>query len=335
VAKVNLRSVDGTPLKDRVTRRSKLINHQLFLQRNRDLDRAVLVLGSGRGGTTWLAEQMARQVRGRMMFEPFHPDWSPIAADVPLFTVPDRQDAAARRAAERVLSGRFRLKQVDQVLCDRLPASRVVKDIHTTNLVSWYRAQFPAVPIVFVLRHPIATSLSRLRARNFYGVGAYLETRVGRENAEISPVATWLPLYDELSRSDEPLIRHVAEWCIENAYPLTCMNDSGVTLAYYEHLVLDGIAEFARLSTFCRSTLRTARPRRLDSDDLEKPSAMDWNGTAASTTGIRDWEAKLARWTGEVDPGLAVECMKVVAEFGIELAYDERPVPVSHELYAH
>ena len=326
---------DGTPFTKRVRRRAELIDHQLFIQRNRDPDRAVLVLGSGRGGTTWLAEQIAHQVRGRMMFEPFHPGWSPIAENVPLFMFPDQTNLSARQATEKVLTGRLRLKQVDQILSSRLPTARIIKDIHTMNLAPWYRVQFPAVPIIFVVRHPIANSLSRLRAKEFYGIRTYLETSAGRKHAENSPAKRWLPLYDELSKSSEPLVRQVAEWCIENVYPLSCLDDPGVALAYYESLVLDGPAEFDRLSTFCGSALGTIRLKRLNPDDLEKPSAMDWFGTAASTNGAKNWEAKLARWTSEIDGGLAAECMTVVAEFGIELAYDDSPVPIKRNQYAN
>jgi Sulfotransferase family len=324
-----------TSLRERVARRAKIVDKELFLELNREPERAAIILGSGRGGTTWIAEQIARHAGSRMLFEPFHPRWNPVEDRVPLFLDPADSDPRVREAVARVLSGRVRKRQVDQVLAARLPRSRVVKDIHTTNLAPWFRAQFPEVPVVYVVRHPIASSLSRLKAGRFYGVSAYMEEKHdGRLRAEESPAAEWLPLYDEYRAHDDPLVRQVAEWCLENAYPLSQIEDAGVALAYYENIVLDGTRELGRLSAFCQPALGHRSEREIDDEEMRRPSAMDWYGTAAAVTGAAEWKAKLARWTQEVDADLARECMGLVAEFGIELDYDESPLPVARELHS-
>jgi hypothetical protein len=313
--------------RERIASRARILRRELFLDLRRDPSHAALVLGSGRGGTTWLAESIAAQFGSRLLFEPFHPVLGPERERMRLFAGPDEGDQALAEAADRLLSGRVRSVHVDQVLCARLARGRVVKDVHAGNLLPWLRTRYPGLPIVFVVRNPIATSLSRLRSGSFYGLGAYLETPAGRADAEGSPAAEWLPLYDRWQADEEPLVRLIAEWCLENAYPLRHAEASGAVLAFYETIVLDPEGELARLAEACRGALGAARAP-LSAADLRKPSAMDWFGTAAGTRGEEEWRERLSRWTGEVEPAVLARCRDALAEFGLDDLYRDHPLPV-------
>jgi len=314
---------------ERLASRARTLRRELFLERDHDPAHAALVLGSGRGGTTWLAEAIAAQFGSRLIFEPFHPVLGPVHGEMPLVLDPAKADPAAERAARKVLSGRVRSVHVDQVLCARLPRGRVIKDVHATNMLPWFRANYPDLPVVFVVRNPIATSASRLRSGAFYGLGAYLETPAGRREAEGSPLGQWLALYDAYRSHEEPLVRLVAEWCIENAYPLSLAGDAdeGVALAFYETIVLDPLTEIARLAEFCRGALGSGARAPLTVADLRKPSAMDWFGTASGAQEAGDWRERLSRWTGEVPQPVADRCHAVLAEFGLDRLYGDGPLP--------
>jgi hypothetical protein len=314
-------------MRERLATELRHLRKELFVERNHDPSRATLVLGSGRSGTTWLAEAIARQHRGRLLFEPFHPLLGSFAGEVRLFADPDAEEPALARSVSRILSGRVRTPHVDQIRIGRLPRGRVVKDVHAANLLPWLRAHLPEAPVVFVVRHPIAASLSRLRAGAFYGVGDYLATPAGREDAERSPVAAWLPLYDRCRAHPEPLVRLVAEWCLENAYPLGRGEDPGVALVSYESAVLDPVAELARLGELCAGVLGAARaPAAIDA--VRSPSAMDWGRTAAAARSSGEWERLLGRWREDVAAPLVAECLAVLAEFGLEWLYGEGPLPL-------
>jgi hypothetical protein len=316
-------------MRERLATEARHLRKELFLERNHDPARAALVLGSGRSGTTWLAEAIARRHRSRLLFEPFHPLLGSLGEGTRLFADPAAEEPALESAIGRVLSGRVRSPHVDQIRIARLPRGRVVKDVHAANLLPWLRARFPAVPVVFVVRHPIAASLSRLRSESFHGLGDYLETAAGREDAERSPAAAWLPAYDRCREDAEPLIGLVAEWCLENAYPLSRDEDPGVALAFYETAVLDPGAELARLGELCAGPLgpptRSGRPL----GEVRRPSAMDWRGTAAEALRSGEWERMLGRWREEVPRSLADRCLAVLSEFGLEGLYDEGPLPVA------
>jgi hypothetical protein len=216
---------------------------------------------------------------------------------------------------------------IDQVVCARLSHSRIVKDVHAANMLPWFRANYPAVPVVFAVRHPIAASLSRLRASSFYGLGAYLETPAGRSDAENSPVSAWLPLYDDYRKHSEPLVRLVAEWCIENVHPLSFIDDAGIALAFYETIVLDPVSELTRLSEHCRDALGSATRNRFTVSEARRPSAMDWFGTAAAARQSDDWEQRLSRWTSEVPRPAVDRCLGVLSDFGLDRLYGNGPLP--------
>jgi hypothetical protein len=311
-----------------VAERAGYLRKELFFERNRDPSHAALVLGSGRSGTTWLAEAIARQHRSRLLFEPFHPRLGAMGAGGRLFLDPAEHPPSFERSARRVLSGRVRGPYIDGVRVARLPRGRVVKDVHASNLLPWLRANHPEVPAVYVVRHPIAASLSRLRADTFYGVGDYLATPAGREDAEGSPVAAWLPPYDERRDDPEPLVRLVAEWCIENAYPLSHRDDPGIALVFYERAVLGPAPELARVGELCAGALGPARAPAA-TDEVRAPSATDWGGTAAEAHRSGDWERLLGRWRGEVPQPVAERCSRVVSEFGLDWLYGDGPLPAA------
>src|SRR5690349_4468390 len=285
-----------------IATRAGFLRKELFLERNHDPSRAAPVLGSGRSGTTWLAEALARQHRSRRLFEPFHPRLGAMGEGTRLFLDPAERPPAFEQAAHRVLSGRARGPYIDHLRIARLPRGRVVKDVHASNLLAWFRTNYPAVPVVYVVRHPIAASLSRLRSDVFYGLGDYLETRSGREDAERSPVAKWLPRYDARRAHSEPLVRLVAEWCIENVCALERRECRGVALTFYEHAVQDPASELTRLGKFCAEALGPADAAEIGR--LRRPSAMDWRRTAAEASASDDWARHLGRWANEVQPSV-------------------------------
>jgi hypothetical protein len=215
-----------------------------------------------------------------------------------------------------------------QVVITRRPAGRVLKDIHSNNLLPWYRSTFPDVPVVFALRHPIAVARSRQRHGDFYGLSRYLETDAGRAQAEDSPIADWLPAYDAHREHPDELVRLVAEWCIENAYPLSRVDEERTILIYYETVVQDPVGEFGRLASFCAAALGQGG-EQLDSQNLRAPSTKDFFGSIGGTDGERNWNAVLSRWTTEVPAATAGRCIEVLADFGIDSHYGEDSLPLS------
>jgi GT2 family glycosyltransferase len=311
----------------RIARRARIINKGLFLELNHDPLRCAFIAGSGRGGTTWLAETIARQCRSRLLFEPFHPRWTPVAESLRLFSFPTEDNAALEEAVRRVISGRVRMRQIDNVRCARFARSRIVKDIHAVNLLPWIRARFPDIPAVLVLRHPIATALSRSRATSFYGLGRYLDTPAGRCDAENSPVANWLPIYDHYRIHGEPLVRVTAEWCVENVYAVESAAEFGIDLTFYETNVLEPMNELARVAEYCRSALLPEGKIQLTPSKVRNPSATDWFNNAAAAQHSQTWERTISQWTIDVPKSITSQCLNVLRDFGLDSLYSDDPMP--------
>jgi len=303
------------------------VSDHLYLDLNHDPDRAILVVGSGRSGTTWLAELLSRQLRARLVFEPFHPHWSPARDRLRLFVAPEESDAGFRQAAAEILAGRLRSGRLEQAPPIRFPRSRIVKDIHVMNALPWFRRQFPRLPLVLIIRHPLAVALSRVRSGaqdgTFAGLAPYLGTAKGQAEAGASPVARWLPTYNRFRADREPLVQCVAEWCIENTYPAAVADAYGIKLCFYEDLVLDPHGVLADLTAELGVTGggHTADPAR--------PSSTDWFARAASARTGAARERLLVEWQEQVAPATTARCLAVLDEFGLTHLYDDGAIPVA------
>jgi hypothetical protein len=314
-----------------VARRLRAANGAAFIERNHDRGCAALVLGSGRSGTTWYAESLARYVRSRLIFEPLNPYWTPIGGEPRLLLEADDVDRKMGAFMARVLEGRTRRSPLCQTVITRLPQSRVVKDIHSNNLVPWYRATFPEVPVIFAVRHPIPACRSRLRYGGFDQIGRYLATEAGRHKAEESALAEWLPIYDAHREHPDPLVGAVTEWCIENVHPLSLAVAGEALLTFYETAVREPTVELERMAEFCAPALGQGR-EDFDRESMRAPSTTDFFGTISAADGTGGWDAMLATWMTEVPAATTRACVEVLADFGLDRFYDADPLPLTRAI---
>ena len=141
-----------------------------------------IVAGSGRGGTTWVGEVVARMLDSRVLFEPFLLDEdkqfvlardqisvekSSLLRNYPLY-LPGRraEDPHARRhlELERILQGRIQPNTwSDQVrMPDRTYRGRLIKDIRANLFLGYIAANWPEVRILLVTRSPLHAIDSQL-----------------------------------------------------------------------------------------------------------------------------------------------------------------------------
>jgi len=313
-----------------ISSRLESADRRLYLDLNHDPARGVVVMGSGRSGTTWLAELLAQGLRARLVYEPFHP-WQTAARGepAPLFPWPDAHEHGFRAYVDALLAGRVRARRLERPRPVRLPRSRVLKDVHAMNVLPWMRTHFPALPLVLLLRHPFAVSASRLRAgerfrgRPFYGLGGYPASDTGRAEAEAGPAAQWLPIWDRFKHDPDPLVRYAAEWCIENIYPVGVATDYGITTLNYEDLVLDARGTLSLLASECRFTSFN------EVKDVARASSTDWLGRVATAQQLADREWLIGDWRQDVTGRALRRCTQVLEAFGLTHLYDaDRLLPV-------
>jgi len=298
--------------------------HIAYLDVAGGVDRSVLVLSSQRSGSTLLGEVLVGLARQRLIFEPFWGVAVGVSRNVPRgrFVDPDSDDPDLDRVLRTVLSGRIRNLWVDRGNTSRLPRGRVVKDCYGTNLAPYVARHLPEVPLIFLLRHPVAT------AHSVVALGWEDELDVILDQRELieEHFGAQTTLIESVSGSERPNVPSlVLRWCLENTIPLRMLQRDAAHIVFYEDLIGSGPAELERLATF----LGTRSPALWsgwvpDLGRLEKPSATAWrdgNRPPSSDQRRRGWQdAVTAR-------ELALS-MEILNAFGLDGLYGPGPDPL-------
>jgi Sulfotransferase family len=297
-----------------VRRAYRELRGPFYWDRARDLRRTTFVGGTGRGGTTWLAELLNHRNDRRLIFEPMRPDRVKVAS---VFTEreyirPSRRDPARLHAMSLILSGAVRSRWTDLYNACTFPVGRIVKDIRMNLMLGWLREVFPDLQTVLILRHPMAVALSRTRlaAQGQWwwepDLDVYLRQTDLVEDILHPHVSTLLDL-----RS--PFEQHVASWAIETHVALSQF--SGIAV-HYEELaqrprdVLLPVYTYLGWPFDVRAVLRSKRP-----------SAMATTESAVRRRGHN----VVSQWSHEIEPATVRSALRLLELFGLASLYDESP----------
>ena len=304
------------------TRAKRIVSARtLYLERNHDTDKTLMLVGSGRSGSTWLGEILVEIFACRMIFEPLHRHRVPLARAVPwgYFAEPGDSDPDLAAVMGRIVSGRVRGWATDIYNTRRFPRRRLVKDIRATNLLPWLHARFPEVPIVYLLRHPVPAAWSATELGWDPSLGEFL----GQRRLVDGPLAPWREVIAGHDAGGDIFESHVLRWCLENVVPIGWLAPGSVHVVFYEDLVEDPAGELGRLARYLERftaggwAFDPATPLALD-----RRSQADWRRPPAlpSGRGIESWLAAVParRVTGAV---------ALVKEFGLDRLYDASPRP--------
>jgi Sulfotransferase family len=274
----------------------------------------VVLAGSGRSGTTWLAELLTRSNAFRYLFEPLHPDRTATLGLAPRpYLRPSETDPRLTAPVEAMLSGRARGHWVDQYNRKALARRRLVKDVWANLALGWVGAQHPETKILFILRHPLAVAESQMATGWEWWTDPAL--LLGQPELVEDHLEPWRGLLEGL---DDPFRRHVATWCVENAVPLAQLAPGGVHVACYEHLLdaperkLPPLFAFAGVRWDERVLSAAARPSSVSRGGPGQPT-----GGRPGEAWRSAFSADQVRWT-----------MSMLSAFGLDRIYGEGRRPV-------
>jgi hypothetical protein len=298
----------------------KSLVKQAHLDLGDDQRDSIFLAGSGRGGTTWVAEMINYDNAFRFIFEPFNPRVMPLCRDFanrqyirPGDTRPKFVDPA-----RAIVTGRFRNGWSDYYNHRLVSRKRLIKDIRAHLSLRWLYETFPGMPVVLMFRHPCAIAASRIR----YGWSHDLRALL----AQADLVDDYLsPMISELTRIQDPFAMHVAQWCIENFVPLRQFAAGEIHVAFYEDFRSDPRREIARLFEFI------GRPHTEDVfARLARPSSMAWE----SATGIALGGARSDGWKASVSEDDAKRALEIMRLFGLDRLYstDAEPRIQAHDI---
>lgn len=291
------------------------ICRSLYRDQEPDANRSIVVAGTGRSGTTWLADILSSQIPCRVMFEPFH---SRYVEDFQRFNYfqymrPDASNPELRDYCEKVFTGRIRHAWIDREVAHLRPRYRLIKEIRANLFLKWAKNQFPGIPFLFVIRHPCAVVLSRLQLG--WATDADLEPFLSQPELIQDFLGDRLDSIRH-ARSDEA--RHALVWCITNLVPLAQFAPHELTIVYYERLCAYPELEVPNLFHAIGHAYR-----RSALVQVNIPSRATTHASA-----IMRAEDKLTRWRRELSARQIRTILSVVRDFGLDDLYGEALMPL-------
>ena len=289
---------------------------RLYRDPVREIDRSMIVAGAGRSGTTWLADLVAAQTRGRVMYEPCHSRYVRPYSGFNYFQYmrPGEDNTDLRAFLERLFSGDIRHPWIDREVSTLRPDCRVVKEIRANLFLRWISLRFPQVPLIFLIRHPCAVVLSRLKLN--WATDGDIEPFLQQDKL----VSDFLLPYQDLIRGARtPEEKHAIVWSISNLVPLRQFAGDSLSLVFYENLLRQPEIEIPRIFSIL------GRPNRSSAiKDARQPSAAT-RGSSAVMHGL----GSVSQWKSEFSVNQADRVLRVVAAFGLDGLYGDDGLPVA------
>ncbi len=286
--------------------------------------RSVIIFSSQRSGSTLLGEVLVRHDRQRFMFEPFWRVAVGPSRNIARgrYVSPGTDEPELDRVLKRVLSGRVRNLHVDRFNTCRLVRGRVIKDVYGTNLSPYLAAHFPEVPLIFLLRHPVAAAHSAVSL----GWEDNLEAILGQRDLLTEHFPAQAPLIDSVVASERhTVVAFVLRWCLENYLPVQMLRRSETHVIFYEDLVRSGGVELDRLASFLRR-----RSPVLWSGWTPDPALL-WRPAATSRPDNdpgRSLEEHRVEWQGKVPAAQLERSLDVLEGFGLHRLFGAGPDPL-------
>jgi hypothetical protein len=290
----------------------RIIRSRFYLHLNHDTRNSIMVAGTGRSGTTWVAEMIASQIPCRIMFEPFH-FRKVLRKDHHLFHYmrPEQEDSVLYAYANNVLSGRIRKPWIDWHNDKWIASFRLIKEIRANLFLKWLKNKFPEVPLIFIIRHPCAVVLSRMELG--WATDSDIQPFLDQKNLVEDFLCDKLEL---IHRAETDVEKHALIWCITNLIPLKQFKPGEITVMYYEDLCLQPEYELLKI---LKSLNQEATMRRVD---VKRPST-----TSSISSAVVTGADRISRWKNTLKNREIDSILNIVREFGLDDLYGEAVTP--------
>ena len=288
---------------------------KLYFDNNRNMGDSILIAGTGRSGTTWLADIIASQIPCRMMFEPFRSDKVEYFSSFNYFQYmrPEEKNTDLYAYCQKIFEGSIKHDWIDHQIEHILPRSRLIKEIRANLFLKWIHVLFPQVPILFVIRHPCAVVLSRMQLS--WATDTDIDPFFKQDKLVYDFLADKIDFIKK-AKSDEE--KHAIIWCISNLVPIKQFGDGGLPIIFYENLCLQPDVEVHKVFQILQH-----RYKRSVFEHVDRPST-----TSTRTSAVVTGEDKVTRWKKDLSSDQIGKVMAIVEAFGLDYLYAESPLPL-------
>lgn len=287
------------------------------IERKGAIKDTVFLAGTGRSGTTWLSNRINQRNDFRYMFEPFQPDYTPAAkvfGSRPFITR-DASRPELIQPARKILSGNIQGSWTNRYNRKLFVEKRLIKDIRTNLMLGWLKVNFPEMPMVFLLRHPLAVAASK-RKLGWHGtVDDFLKQK--------SLVDSHLTEYqDDIAKAGEDLFSIEAlvwMWAVENIVALRELQKGEALVLFYEDFVLKPEQSLKRLFEYLNMPF--------DDDliqDHYKPSP-----TTRTDSAVRKGPGEiLENWRKHIKEDEVSRTLDILSKTGLSTIYSDQALPL-------
>src|SRR5579872_1264614 len=279
---------------------------------------AVFLAGGMRSGSGWVSNIINYDNSYRYMYEPFTPERTPSCKPFTktLYLRPENRDPAYLEPAKAILGGTVRNSPEINIFNRRLISSkRLIKEVRANLWLKWLRINFPATPIVLLLRHPCAMVKSRLKRPT--EKRQLLFTEFTEESDLIHDHLTpyWAEIEDAKTRSE--FVQGIFSWCIQQFVPLQQCAPSEVHVVFYEHFAQRPEEEIGALFAYLGKNFDD---RVFDA--IKRPSEVT-SDYSAIVTGKNVVDS----WRDEVTQEELRTAIRILEIFGLNEIYSEDSMP--------
>lgn len=295
----------------------QLIGSRFYLNPDPDMRQSILVAGTARSGTTWLGDLIASQLPSRILFEPFNPILVPEYSTFSYFQYmrPGEKNPQFYAYARKVFTGEIRNRWIDRYNEQIFSEYRLIKEIRANLSLKWLHEEFPKVPIIFIVRHPCAVVLSRLKLD--WATDDDIEPLLNQPDLVEDQLTPFVDLIKNASTAEE---KHAIIWSVSNLVPLKQFgtDDDVLRTIYYENLCTQPEKELDTVfdtigQPYHRSVI----------NQINRPSQ-----TAQEYSAITVGKDKLSNWKKELSASQIDKILHIVDAFGLSYLYGDSLLPL-------
>jgi hypothetical protein len=288
---------------------------KLYRDTDRDPSRSILVAGTGRSGTTWLADIINSQIPCRIMFEPFHRRQVEEFNQFNYFQYmrPTDSNDALLSYCHKVFTGDIKHKWIDAQINHIFPKYRLIKDVRVNLFLKWIHNNFPSIPLLFIVRHPCAVVQSRIEWN--WEADPDIEPFLN-QNELINDY-----LYDKIDTIKKAKTieeKHAIIWCISNIVPIKQFQPDRINAIFYENMCIQPDIEVPKIFHMIQQGYEKSVFK-----SIKELSSTTRRGSALVAGGdVLTW------WKKRLSSRQIRNILHVVEQFELGYLYDDSCIPL-------
>ena len=218
---------------------------KLLYRKGFDTSRAIMIFGSTRSGSTWLAELVSSVPGHSQIFEPLNTQYVKAAGKAGIIKNTYIKQDDVWNKGNKFFSGILSGRVMNPWLASQIPVKDVfstrrlvIKFVRANLLLGWVCKNFDVLPPALVIRHPCAYVSSHMQK------GWNPSLKVLLSNSYFDGLPEIREQCLNLTRPEE---LNALAWCLRYHAPLSLTKPYPFILVCYERLVRDGEKEIKRL----------------------------------------------------------------------------------------